>query len=226
MNNQIEKLYFATLLAFSYGAALLNASPLQDQGWQILHEEKFEQIEEGSLPEDFFVLDGKFQVISNNGRKCLAMSGNPVGEHGFLFGPRLNEENIELSFSCLGGLKSRRHNVFAGALGGARGLTFRVNPTSKEMILAMDRNDWQKTHPVQWSSNQWMRILIRTNWDKEKEETVAMLQVCQESSPEENLVESRILIDEKIPSGKCAIWGFAYAEKQMFWDNFLIRKKN
>ena len=26
-----------------------------------------------------------------------------------------------------------------------------------------------------------------------------------------------------IKGGKCALWGFSYAEKEMYWDDLLIR---
>ena len=58
--------------------------PDHTQEWQTVYEEKFDQVGNDELPDDFFVLDGEFKVTSKDGRKCLAMSGTPVGEHGFL----------------------------------------------------------------------------------------------------------------------------------------------
>ena len=198
--------------------------PDHTQEWQTVYEEKFDQVGNDELPDDFFVLDGEFKVTSKDGRKCLAMSGTPVGEHGFLFGPRLAAESIELSFSCLGGFKSRRHNVFAGALGGIRGLKFRVNPTSREIILFY-ADDWQREFAVNWSSTEWMRIKLRLEWNSHKEQTDVELEVCKEAVPEQSMLRSSTVVDGKIRSGKCAVWGFSYAEEKMYWDHLLIRSK-
>lgn len=199
--------------------------PDQEEKWQTVYEEKFEQVENDKLPEDFFVLDGEFKVASHEGRKCLVMSGTPVGEHGILFGPRLRAESLELSFSCLGGLKSRRHNVFAGTVGGIRGLGFRVNPASREMILSAP-DDWQRAFSVNWSSMEWMRLKIRAEGDLHKEKSQLTIEVCKESDPDQSVLATRLVVDGMIRSGKCAIWGFAYSEKKMCWDDLLIRTKN
>lgn len=205
---------------FSWSQLFLSAGT-----WKVLYEEKFEQIKEGGLPEDFFVLDGEFEVSSKEGRKCLRMRGNPVGEHGFLFGPRLNEDGLEFSFSCLGGIKSRRHNVFAGAIGGAKGLCFRMNPSSQQ--VSFTRIDgWQKSLPVTWASSEWMRVFVQTTWVADKEFTQVHAHVSRESSRTDMVFQSSTTIDERIRSGKCMLWGFAYAEKEMYWDNLLIRAKN
>ena len=136
------------LVSFVVGMKISGKSVLlEKESWQTIYDQKFDGVEDGELPEDFFVLEGNFQVTTKEGRKCLALKPHPVGEHGFLFGPRIKKENLELSFSCLGGLKSRRHNVFAGALGGIRGLKFRINPSIREFTLSF-QEDWRSSFPL------------------------------------------------------------------------------
>jgi len=131
-----------------------------DSSWKVAYEQNFEKIDEGSLPDDFFVLDGRFSVQERNARKCLILPGNPVGEFGFLFGPRFGLETMELSYSCLGGIKSRRHSAFSGAIGGIRGLNYRMNPSSGKGILTY-LNDWKHDDHITWESKQWMQIYIK-----------------------------------------------------------------
>ena len=133
------------------------------------------------------------------------ISPNPVGEHGFLFGPRIKGEMLEFSFSCLGGLKSRRHNVFAGALGGIRGLKFRINPSIRESIFSF-QEDWRSSFPLKWSSQEWMKVVMVTKWT-EKEETLITMKISRELSPNISWTPP-IFLNEKIPSGKCALWDF------------------
>ena len=47
---------------------LLAANP-DTSTWETIYEEKFTDIEEGELPEDFFILDGDFEVITKEGNK-------------------------------------------------------------------------------------------------------------------------------------------------------------
>ena len=192
--------------------------------WTTVYEEKFDQSLEGSTPQDFFVLDGEFQVVSKEGRKCLSLSANPVGEHGFLFGPRLRGETVRLSFSCLGAFKSRRHNVFAGALGGMRGLAFRINPSSQE--ISFSKNDEPlSSYYTNWSSNQWMRVHLEASNHLPSKKTTIRCKIAPESEFN-SFSEGSFSFDEFLPSGRCVLWGFSYSGKEMYWDNLLIQFRN
>ena len=135
MSKSSQSWFFACLFIIFH--EFLAASPTQSDSssWNLLYKENFDRIEEGKLPDDFFVLDGNFMVTDLNGRKCLALKGTPVGEHGFLFGPRIRDRNLELSFSCKGAVKSRRHSVFALALGGMSGMHLRFNPGTQNLLM-------------------------------------------------------------------------------------------
>ena len=218
MSNQGYNALFVFMLYLANGVSFA----AQSGYGETLYEEKFESVEHTDLPNNFFVLEGKFVVTSKSGRKCLMMSGNPVGEHGFLFGPRINWENVELSFSCLGGYKSRRHNVFAGALGGIRGLNFRINPAPQEILLH-GKDDWEKSFPTTWSSKEWMRVFILAEFDPVEEQTRLRIDVLKESAPLHPSSKSSIVLNSRLQTGKCALWGFSYAEQPMYWDDLLIR---
>ena len=154
MNKTFNNLFVCLLLICFYEHAQA-ALP-----WKVAYEQNFEKIEEGRLPNDFFVLDGRFSVQQRNARKCLILPGNPVGEFGFLFGPRFGLETMELSFSCLGGFKSRRHSAFSGAIGGIRGLNYRMNPSTTKGILSY-LDDWKHEDHIIWESKEWMRVCIK-----------------------------------------------------------------
>lgn len=224
MNNQRLMMPVALLFFQFLGELFAEKMPLEDTELQPVYFENFDEIEDGNLPGGFFVLEGNFEVATKDQRKCLLLSANPVGEHGFLFGPRISGEVIELSFACLGGLKSRRHNVFAGAIGGIRGLKFRMNPTTRETLFT-SHNDWQKSVPLVWSSSEWIRIMIRTAWNLQKNKTQVNISLFKESDPAQPLLDETVQVEERLPSGKCALWGFSYAEREMYWDDLQIRAK-
>ncbi len=214
---------------FSYLILGITLAPVHTKAegieeWTTVFEENFDQSLEGSTPQDFFVLDGDFRVVSKEGRKCLSLSANPVGEHGFLFGPRLKGESVRLSFSCLGAFKSRRHNVFAGALGGMRGVVFRINPSSQEISFSKNEEPLS-SYNTNWFSNQWMKVHLEASTRLTSKKTTIHYKIA----PESELTafrEDSFSFEGFLPSGRCALWGFSYSGKEMYWDNLLIQFRN
>ena len=214
MNKTFSNLFVWSLLICFYEHAQ-GALP-----WKVAYEQNFEKIEVGRLPDDFFVLDGRFSVQQRNARKCLILPGNPVGEFGFLFGPRFGLETMELSYSCLGGVKSRRHSAFSGAIGGIRGLNYRINPSSRKGILTYF-DDWKHDDHITWESKEWMRVYIKIVPQPVKQGMMITLKTHLESEsagPKEGFTTFL----KGTLSGKCALWGFSYAEEEMRWDDILI----
>ena len=58
-----------------------------------------------------------------------------------------------------------------------------------------------------------------------QEQTGVELEVSREADPEQSMLGSSTVVDGKIRSGKCAVWGFSYAEEKMYWDHLRIRSK-
>jgi len=224
MSKQKFKEAISSYLILGITLALVHTKAEGTEEWTTVYEENFDQSLEGSVPEDFFVLDGEFQVVAKEGRKCLSLSANPVGEHGFLFGPRLRGESVRLSFYCLGAFKSRRHNVFAGALGGMRGLAFRINPSSQEISFSKNEEPLS-LYNTNWSSNQWMKVHLETSTRLPSKKTSIHYKIALESELT-SLSEGSFSFDGFLPSGRCCLWGFSYSGKEMYWDNLLIRFRN
>jgi len=222
-----KKLLITTFWLTLYGliaVKFLQAQNPDTSSWEIVYEESFTDVAEGELPEDFFVLDGDFQVIEKEGNKCLELKGKPVGEHGFLYGPRLSSDSFEISFSCLGAVKSRRHNVFAGSLGGIRGYIFRINPVSEKLSLYYDDASLCDVSLPAWSSNDWMSVNLRITGDSKKSKCETLILNKENLGQKE--MKAELLIEDKIKHGRFALWGFAYAEQDIYWDNLVIRVPN
>jgi hypothetical protein len=214
---------------FSYLILGITLAPVHTKAegaekWTTVYEENFDQSLEGSTPQDFFVLDGDFRVVSKEERKCLSLSANPVGEHGFLFGPRLRGESVRLTFSCLGAFKSRRHNVFAGALGGMRGLGFRINPSSQKISFSLNEEPLSLQN-INWSSTQWMRIHLEASTNPSSKKTSFRYRITDELELTSSC-EGSFALDKLLSSGRCVLWGFSYSGKEMYWDDLLIRFRN
>ena len=86
-----------------------------------MDEENFSGLELGSEPENLFILDGAYAVSQEENDKRLTLPGSPVGDFGLLFGPRVREKSLSLSFSFLATKRGRRLPALAAGLGGVRG---------------------------------------------------------------------------------------------------------
>ena len=69
--------------------------------WSVEFDEKFSDFEVGTEPENLFILDGAYAVTQEENDKRLTLPGSPVGDFGLLFGPRVREKSLSLSFSFL-----------------------------------------------------------------------------------------------------------------------------
>jgi len=188
--------------------------------WTIEFEENFTKAPNEVEPENLFILDGEFLVKTIEDNKLLELSGSPVGDFGFLFGPRVKEKAIELQFSFYSSKQGRRFPAIAAGIGGIRGYRFRWNASSQKILLY--RDDVLLIEKVQgWESSSWWQIrfqilplqtgknLIRLKlWQKEKEE------------PQHWLLEHRDQLLFK--GGKCVLWAFPYSGMPIQFDDLKI----
>jgi len=225
MSEQNRILFFLVFHLSLHNLLFGEEKDRETQDYELFYQEDFENIALGKLPDDFFILDGDFSVVNMEGRKCLELSAQPVGEHGFLFGPRLKFGSFELSFSCLGGSRSRRHNMVAGNLGGVRGFKYQLNPSRQEVLFTFQK-DWQHGQGIEWSSLNWMQVKVQVDTDPKKMASKIRMLVQKEAKMESIKQVSWISLDDVIAGGKCMLWGYCYADFPVYWDNLIIRSKN
>ena len=74
----------------------------EHEDWNLEFSEDFSQLEIGSEPDSIFVLDGLYTVQKQgDDERSLLLPGTPMGDFGLLFGPRIKEKSLELSFLFL-----------------------------------------------------------------------------------------------------------------------------
>lgn len=191
--------------------------------WTVEFEENFSSLEVGSEPENLFILDGAYAVSQEENDKRLTLPGSPVGDFGLLFGPRVREKSLELSFSFLATKKGRRLPALAAGLGGVRSYRFRLNAATKQIILS--RQDVEIGREVyQLESGSWCRVRFQAlPGDGENTRIRLKLWKRGEEEPE------KWLFDEVDPSafagGKCALWGYPYAGTPIHFDDLKIESK-
>ncbi len=183
--------------------------------------EGFENCSAGSLPDDFFILEGNFAVCITDKGKCLQQDPFPVGEHGFMFGPRLSGWGRELAFSFLGRKKGRRHPAFVAALGGARGIKLRLNPVSRLGEIYFKE---QRVHhfPLPLSFDGWMRARIQAKPRQESLKTLFRFKLWPAEAEEPVIWNASTTIDGDLPQGRCMLSGIPYSEEPILWDDLTV----
>lgn len=112
--------------------------------------ETFEQVEVGTEPAQMMILEGAFTVEEVEGKKALVLPGEPVGDFGFLFGPRL-QPPVVISATITAEKKGRRSPRFGIGWGGQNGLKLFANPATKKLELFDNQTKLEETD-LDWTS--------------------------------------------------------------------------
>ena len=197
-----------------------NAPP----AWVVEFEENFSSLGVGSEPENLFILDGAYVVSEEDGNRRLTLPGSPVGDFGLLFGPRVREKSLELSFSFLATKKGRRLPSLAAGLGGVRSYRFRLNAATREILLLRQEEEIGKV-AFQWESGAWWSVRFQAHpGDDEKTRIRLKLWKRGEEEPKEWLFDD--LDPNEFGGGKCALWAYPYAGTPIHFDDLKIESRS
>jgi hypothetical protein len=205
------------LLATLCTAALLSAAPRAAE--QVKYENNFEKAEAGSVPDEFLVLDGAFEVKAQEGNKVLYLPGTPLDSFGVLFG--VNEkENVAVSARIFGTKKGRRLPTFAVGLDGVGGYKLRVSPGKQQVEIY--RGDAVKASvPFEWESGKW--TLLKLSVEKTAaSQWVVEGKVWQEGGSEPSEPTIKLEDTEAPPSGKQMVSASPYATTPILFDDFRV----
>jgi len=201
-------------------------SPKEEQAsgkWSVVFKENFSSLELRSEPENLFILDGAYAVSQEENDKRLTLPGSPVGDFGLLFGPRVREKSLSLSFSFLASKKGRRVPALAAGLGGVRSYRFRLNAATREILLFRQDVEIGKV-AYQWESGAWTQVRFQAlPGDGEKTRIRLKLWKRGEDEPDEWLLDQ---VDPNgFAGGKCALWAYPYAGTPIHFDDLKIETK-
>ena len=171
--------------------------------WAVEFEENFSSLEVGSEPENLFILDGAYAVSQEENDKRLTLPGSPVGDFGLLFGPRVRQKDLSLTFSFLATKQGRRYPSLAAGLGGVRSYRFRFNAATREILLLRQEEEIGKV-AFQWESGVWWSVRFQAH-PRSEQETRIRLKFWKrgEEEPAEWLVD---MVDQNaFAGGKCAL---------------------
>lgn len=188
--------------------------------WKVEFEENFSGLSPQDEPENLFILDGSFLVDQDKAGKQLELSGRPVGDFGFMFGPRVREKAMELNFSFLSSKQGRRYPAIAAGIGGIRGYRFRWNASTRKIFIYNDETLLSEKI-FTWESEQWWKIRFQVIPLKQ-DKNLLKLKIWPRDleEPKTWLVEH--FDDILFKGGKCVIWGYPYAGTPIQFDDIKI----
>lgn len=116
-----------------------------------IYEENFNDVAIGSQPKEVMVLEGEFTVREAGGQKSFVLPGEPLGNFGFLFGPRMKPP-VTIALGVVAEKKGRRMPRFGLGWGGQNGLKLFANPTTKKLELFDNLTKLGETPLTIWES--------------------------------------------------------------------------
>ncbi len=212
-NFLILLLTISVCLAFSDEKSQKEEKPIYTQN--------FEKIEEGDVPEDFFVLEGDFSVKQVEKNKQLELPGTPLSAFCILFGPR-ERDGIFVYARIKSERQKRLYPRFGVGLCGIAGYKLRVIPASRSIELMKDDKAVSKLK-YKWESGTWTCFLLQVRKLNDKEWIVEGKVWPEEGKePKEWMISFH---EEEEPIlGMASIWGTPYSSKPIQYDDLLIDK--
>ena len=194
--------------------------PAREPTWNVVFENDWSDENVGQEPADLFILDGAFLVTETNGNKMLTLPGAPVGDFGFLFGPRVKGKPAELRARMLSTRKGRRMPAFAAGLGGVNGYRLRLNAAARNLRLSRGE-ETLATVPHVWKSGVWTNLRFRA---EPKGDDGAAVSAKVWPADEEEPADWTLLHDDPEPygGGKCTLWGYPYAGTEILFDDLQV----
>jgi hypothetical protein len=178
----------------------------------------FEKSEIGKAPDDFMILDGTFAVREVDGNKCLELAGDPIGSFGALFGPD-GATAMDVKARIWAAASGKRFPEFGIGADDAGGNKLFVIPASHSIELRKG-DDAVASVPFTWSSGTWTLLRLRVE-PKDKTWTIQGKAWPQgQSEPQAWTITAT---DPEAPSaGKASIWGNAYSEQPIRFDDLAV----
>ena len=203
------------------GLVCLGTCVLGAEALRPLFENDFETAETGKLPDDFFVLNGEFEVKAEGGNKLLELPGAPLDSFAVQFGPA-ETEDVAVAARILGTARGRRFPTFGVGLNGVSGYKLRIAPARKALELLKDE-ELKTSVAFDWKPGAWtnLRLQVRKvsdgTWQIEGK-------AWQQGGPE--LKEWTIACEQKEApiAGRASVMGSPFSGTPIWFDDLKVER--
>jgi hypothetical protein len=203
--------FLIAALAAGFSCALSASEPL--------YSNDFSEVEPGSIPDDFLVIDGMFSVKEADGNRFLELPGAPLETFGFIFGPA-KPDGLAVSARIYGTSSGRRFPSFAVSLGGVGGHRLQVAPA--KVAVELLRGDLPlDSVPYQWKSGTWTHLKLQI---RKLEDNLWRVEGKVWPEGQSEPAEWTITLDQTdspIP-GRPGAWGIPFAVTPIRFDDLKV----
>lgn len=183
--------------------------------------EDFESAEIGSEPANVMVLEGDFAVQAVEGKKVLVLPGEPVGDFGFLFGPRL-QPPVVINATITAVKKGRRSPRFGIGWGGQNGLKLFANPATKKLEI-FDNQTKLGDLSFQWESG----VPIQLNLSIQEKKGNWQATGYATSTTEAKVGSNSLTVDlrEAPRAGRASAWGQPFSGRPIQFNELMVESR-
>lgn len=200
---------------------LIAMSAMRSGADEIVYKNDFQTSELGTVPDEFLVLDGDFEVGEEDGNHFFVLPGAPLESFGFLFGPA-KKDGLEIHTRIFGTRKGRRWPTFAVALNGVNGYKLQLTPAKRSIELFKSSGVVAKT-AHRWPSGKWTNLKLRVTRSGDSQWVIeGKVWLDGEKEPAKPSVVFTETTEPK--NGKPCIWGSPYSGTQIRYDDIVVKQ--
>lgn len=187
----------------------------------VLYRQDFQTVTEGSVPDDFLVLNGEFAVRADGTNKFLELPGAPLDSFAVQFGTA-EQENVAASARIFGTARGRRTPAFGVGLGGVAGFKLQVAPAKDAVELLKDQEVKQSVG-FDWKSGTWTQLRLQVRKLKEGAWQIEGKAWPAGSAEPKDWTISFDETEAPIP-GKASVLASPYAGTPIRFDDLVVEK--
>jgi hypothetical protein len=186
------------------------------------YHQDFQKSEEGSLPPELLVTNGKFEVHQDGDQKFLQLPGEPLDTFGFMLGA---DETNSIQTSIRATNTGKRFPEFGLGLAGPAGYRLWLQPAVGEIQLLKNDNV-KTTKPFDWKPGAWLNLKLQLT--KQNNKAVLQGKLWSRGSPEPKdwTISFEDPETEKPPKGRASVWGIPYSGTPIHFDDISINVVN
>lgn len=174
---------------------------------------------EGEVPEEVFVVEGKFSIAAKDGNKAIQIGVGELVESNALLGDSARG-SASIEAKVFASKQGRSFPRFAVGVHGQSGYRLSIFAAKKELQL-IKQEEVVKSIPFTWTSDVWLKMKLEAKKVEEGKWTVkGKVWPANEAEP----AEAQFTVEDSTlkGQGKCSIWGTTFSNTPILFDDVKV----
>jgi hypothetical protein len=187
----------------------------------LIFQANFDDQTPGSIPTDYFVVDGEWSVVEIDGGKALKLAETPLVDAQLQVGASLRDEGGRITARMKADKKRRSFPRFGVGMHGMSGYRLRLFPVQNRIELVRNEEVIQSAD-LEWRPNEWWFLELSVIRAGDAWTVSGRAWAESAKRPEQALIE--YISTEPRFSGKASVNGTAYAGLPIYFDDIEVLK--